>query len=186
MKTVFVDNIAIKSLKKTQDLDKLEYMISFDPLDQESVDYFAKKGIKLISYEDLLAKGKSNLVDYNDPKYQTLPDDCITFSYTSGTTGPPKGAMMSHRNFVAVCAGVFNNKDCDFNYNDVILSYLPLPHILEREFLYIAFAVGASVVFYSGDITKIKDDLALVRPTIFASVPRLLVRFHDVMQAKFK
>jgi long-chain acyl-CoA synthetase len=48
------------------------------------------------------------------------------------------------------------------------------------------FNVGASIVFYSGDVAKIKDDLALVQPTIFVSVPRLFSRFYDVLQAKLK
>jgi len=56
----------------------------------------------------------------------------LTFSYTSGTTGPPKGAMISQQNFASFCAAVANCKDTGFNKNDVGLSYLPLPHILER------------------------------------------------------
>jgi long-chain acyl-CoA synthetase len=67
----------------------------------------------------------------------------------------------------------------------VALSYLPLPHILEREFLFGLLAVGARVVYYSGDVQKIKDDLAVVQPTIFVSVPRLFSRFHEVLKGKF-
>lgn len=48
------------------------------------------------------------------------------------------------------------------------------------------FYVGATIVYYSGDVMKLKDDLALVKPTIFVSVPKLFSRFHDVIQAKFK
>ena len=48
------------------------------------------------------------------------------------------------------------------------------------------FCVGATIVFYSGDVAKIKDDLALVQPTIFVSVPRLFSRFYDVLNAKLK
>lgn len=186
MKTIFVDNPSLKSLRKTQDLDKLQWIVSFDPLDQESIEYFASKGIKLISYSDLLAKGKEKPVDYNDTKFKIQPEDCCTFSYTSGTTGPPKGAMMSHKNFASLCTATQINKDFKVNNSDIILSYLPLPHILERSFLYVLWSVGGSVVYFNGDITKIKDDLALVRPTVFASVPRLYTRFYDVIQAKFK
>lgn len=45
--------------------------------------------------------------------------------------------------------------------------------------------VGASIVYFSGDVQKIKDDLALVKPTIFVSVPRLFSRFHEVLRSKF-
>jgi long-chain acyl-CoA synthetase len=58
MRTIFVDSGAIKSLKKTKDLDRLKFIISFDPIDTESTNYFEQKGIKLISYSDLLARGK--------------------------------------------------------------------------------------------------------------------------------
>lgn len=79
-----------------------------------------------------MAEGKKNQIDFNKKEYNVSPTDCLTFSYTSGTTGPPKGAMMSHRNFAAFIGSVLANPDTGFNKNDVVLSYLPLPHILER------------------------------------------------------
>ena len=126
------------------------------------------------------------MINYNDAQFKVEPKDCMTFSYTSGTTGPPKGAMISHKNMTSFCAAVSLNKDTGFCSTDVALSYLPLPHILEREFLSSLFYAGATVVFYSGDVAKLKDDLALVKPTLFVSVPRLFSRFYDVLQAKFK
>ena len=133
-----------------------------------------------------MAKGKQKLVDYNDAQFNVETTDCLTFSYTSGTTGPPKGAMISHKNMASFCAAVCFNKDTGFCQTDVALSYLPLPHILEREFLASLIYAGATIVFYSGDVAKLKDDLALVKPTIFLSVPRLFSRFYDVLTAKFK
>lgn len=124
-------------------------------------------------------------MDYKREEFKVLPDDCLTFSYTSGTTGPPKGAMISHRNFVSFIASERFHKDTHFCESDVALSYLPLPHILEREFDFDLLSVGARIVYYSGDVQKIKDDLALVQPTIFVSVPRLYSRFYDIIKAKF-
>ena len=65
------------------------------------------------------------------------------------------------------------------------LSYLPLPHILQREFDYTMMYKGAKIVYFSGDVLKLKDNLALVRPTIFVSVPRLYSRFYEVLKQKF-
>ena len=113
------------------------------------------------------------------------PSDCLTFCYTSGTTGPPKGAMLASRNFCSFLAALVHNKDVKFTCEDSIISYLPLPHVLERELVYGVLYVGGKITYYSGDIQKIKDDLALVKPTIFVSVPRLLSRFHDVIKKKF-
>lgn len=77
------------------------------------------------------------------------------------------------------------NKHTGFSSKDVVLSYLPLPHVLERELLYTMLGCGGSIVYFSGDAAKIKDDLALVKPTIFISVPRLFSRFYDVIKKKF-
>jgi long-chain acyl-CoA synthetase len=93
--------------------------------------------------------------------------------------------MISHRNFVSFITASKLNKDCNFSPNDVCISYLPLPHILEREFVYSMLAAGAKVVFFSGDVQKIKDDLVIVKPTIFLSVPRLYSRFYEVLKSKF-
>jgi long-chain acyl-CoA synthetase len=139
----------------------------------------------LIPFKQLLEQGKANPVDYNQEEYKVLPNDCITFSYTSGTTGPPKGAMISHRNFASFVAAVKFHKDARFYETDVALSYLPLPHILEREFDYALLSSGSSIVCFSGDVQKLKDDLAIVKPTLFLSVPRLYSRFYDVMKGKF-
>jgi len=67
-----------------------------------------------MSYADLMAEGKKQLVDYNHPLYNVKQNDCLTFSYTSGTTGPPKGAMISHQNFASFCGVVTTNKDTGF------------------------------------------------------------------------
>ncbi len=115
LKTMFVSDGAVKALKKTADLASLKTIVSFDPIDADSIKYFEEKGIQLISYPDLLAKGKQNLVNYKDAKFKVEPTDCLTFSYTSGTTGPPKGAMISHRNLASFCAAVAFNKDTKFN-----------------------------------------------------------------------
>lgn len=64
LKTLFVNDSAVKALKKTTDLASLKFIISFDPIDADSIKYFEEKGIKLISYSDLLAKGKEKLIDY--------------------------------------------------------------------------------------------------------------------------
>ena len=57
-------------------------------------------------------------------------DTCLTFSYTSGTTGPPKGAMLSHRNILAFIRGISCHPDIGVREDDVYASYLPLPHVM--------------------------------------------------------
>lgn len=94
--------------------------------------------------------------------------------------------MLAQRNFCSFLAALLiQNKDVKITTEDVVLSYLPLPHVLEREVMYGVLYIGAKAVFSSGDVLKIKDDLALVKPTIFVSVPRLFSRFYEVIKKKF-
>lgn len=94
--------------------------------------------------------------------------------------------MLSHRNFTSLFAALNALEDIRFRDTDVTLSYLPLPHVLERAVVTCYLVYGGFVVFYSGDVTKLKDDIALVRPTTFISVPRLFVRFFDAINKKFE
>jgi long-chain acyl-CoA synthetase len=88
----------------------------------------------------------------------------MTFSYTSGTTGDPKGAMLSHKNFVGVAAMFCTLIKCDgYSENVVYISYLPLPHVLEIIFVSIMCILGYSMGFYSGDVLKLKEDLIALR-----------------------
>ena len=92
---------------------------------------------------------------------------------------------MSHINFTSLLAALKENKYANIGESDIVLSYLPLAHLLEREFLYMLLAFGGTIVYFTGDIQKIKDDILLVKPTLFVSVPRLYNRFYDAIKKKF-
>jgi long-chain acyl-CoA synthetase len=103
------------------------------------------------------------------------PDDLLTIVYTSGTTAEPKGVMLSHRNVltnVAVVTDVLH-----VTAADSFLSVLPAWHMYERIMDYLALATGAQLVYT--DRRRIKEDLAGVKPTVFAAVPRIWEMLHD-------
>ncbi|CAL5209711.1 unnamed protein product [Lathyrus oleraceus] len=129
-------------------------------------------GVQIISYTKLISQGRSNLQPFRPPK----PDDIATICYTSGTTGTPKGAVLTHQNFIANVAGTSLGEK--FNPNDVYISYLPLAHIYERANQVMTVYFGIAVGFFQGDNMKLIDDLAVLRPTIFCSVPRLYNRIY--------
>lgn len=83
---------------------------------------------------------------------------------------------------VAVCT---SRCKIEINKDDTHISYLPLAHVMERILFYTMIWYGAWVGMYGGDILKIKEDLAVLKPTIFASVPRLFNKMHDAIKKIF-
>ncbi|CAI9769006.1 unnamed protein product [Fraxinus pennsylvanica] len=116
--------------------------------------------------------GQSNIYPFCPPK----PEDIATICYTSGTTGTPKGVVLSHSNLIASIAGA--TLSIKFHPSDIYISYLPLAHIYERANQILSVYYGVAVGFYQGDNMKLMDDLAALRPTIFSSVPRLYNRIY--------
>ncbi|KAK2726075.1 long-chain-fatty-acid--CoA ligase 1-like isoform X3 [Artemia franciscana] len=108
------------------------------------------------------------------------PDDLCTVCYTSGTTGNPKGVMLSHENVIAdVSAVTLQLGDQRPRSSDVMLSFLPLAHMLERTCHVSVYMQGGSIGFYGGDIRNLMEDFKALRPTITPAVPRLLNRIYD-------
>lgn len=133
------------------------------------------KGIQYFTFSQITQAGRENIQPFADVK----PEDISFFSYTSGTTGRPKGAMISHKNVINVIGGSTNSiPDIEMIY----LSYLPLAHVLEKLIYTTIVYRGGQYGLFSGNIRKIKEDLAILRPTIFASVPRMYNRFYDLIQ----
>lgn len=137
-------------------------------------DKAAEKQVKVFTVDEVVEVGRQN------PRPFRLPrgSDVAFFCYTSGTTGNPKGALITHESFISCLCGI-RQTGVDMYEDDVHLSYLPLPHVFERGILTSCLAKGASVGFYQGDPLKILDDLQALRPTVFPSVPRLLNRIYD-------
>ncbi|XP_048529323.1 long chain acyl-CoA synthetase 6, peroxisomal-like isoform X2 [Triticum urartu] len=135
----------------------------------------AAAGVEIITYSRLHSQGKMSSQTYRPPK----PEDVATICYTSGTTGTPKGAVLSHENLIANVAG--SSLGVKFYPSDVYISYLPLAHIYERANQIALLHYGVAIGFYQGDNLKLMDDLAALRPTVFASVPRLYNRIYSAI-----
>ncbi len=109
-------------------------------------------------------------------------DDLATLVYTSGTTGRPKGVMLSH-------AAILWNAEAASRFvpplpSDVFLSILPLAHAFERTLGHYYAMMGGSTTAYARSIDLLREDLATIRPTVFIGVPRLYERIHAAAMEK--
>jgi long-chain acyl-CoA synthetase len=109
------------------------------------------------------------------------PHDTVTLLYTSGTTGNPKGVMLSHDNIMSNIRSV--SKVFHFNQTDRTLSFLPINHVFERTVNYYFQSRGLSI-FYAENLGTITDNLREVKPNVFITVPRLLEKVYDKIIGK--
>jgi long-chain acyl-CoA synthetase len=138
----------------------------------------ALPGPRIVGLSAWLAAGEASLAPASAPG----ADDLAAIVYTSGTTGKPKGVMLTHRNVVANVQAIL--RSIEVNADDLFLSFLPLSHTFERTAgYYLPMAAGACVAF-ARSIPQLAEDLRQVRPTVLVSVPRIYERVHAALQSR--
>ncbi|KAG6002910.1 hypothetical protein E4U21_002521 [Claviceps maximensis] len=169
-------------IKLAPHIPTLKIIVSMDPLNsgelpgQSKADVLnelaAQHGIKIYSMGEVEKIG----LESGRPVRGAAWDDIATINYTSGTTGTPKGVVLTHGN--AISANAAGRLGGQVKEADIHMSYLPLAHIYGRLIDHIALSEGAAVGFFRGDVAGLVDDLKILKPTGFISVPRLFNRFN--------
>jgi long-chain acyl-CoA synthetase len=142
---------------------ELALFISMEPVESD---------IEVLCFDQILELGKLYIPSesYEDRRNSVRAADLASLVYTSGTTGEPKGTMLSHQNFAAAIGMAevwFPVKP-----TDTFLSFLPLCHVFERVTHYLSLTLGTHT-YYAESIFKVQENLAEVQPVIMQSVPRL-------------
>lgn len=151
-----------------KDMPSVEKIILFDAK-EPSVDEY-------LQFDDLKKLGKK-------PEAETVsPDDIATIVYTSGTTGEPKGVMLTHRNIVSNAFAAI--KHCGFTQDDSVLSYLPLAHMLERTCDYYCVLFAGGCIGYAERMETAAKDADKIRPTFVLAVPRAIEKVYAVATKK--
>jgi long-chain acyl-CoA synthetase len=135
-----------------------------------------------VAYEALLAAGESAIAEEPDGHFERVlrdrkPEDLATLVYTSGTTGNPKGAMLTHGNITSNVTSSI--EPMPIKAGDRALNILPLSHILERMVDFVFLYKGVEIA-YAENVANVADNLQELKPHMFAAVPRLF----EKMQAR--
>ncbi len=134
-------------------------------------------------WTELVEEGKKNqkASEVEAIKNSIKPNDLLTILYTSGTTGNPKGVMLSHNNLLSNSFASENL--CPFKASWKALSFLPLNHVYERMLTTLYMYKGISI-YYAESLETIGDNLKEIKPEAFSTVPRLLEKVYDKIVAK--
>ncbi|XP_058496329.1 long-chain-fatty-acid--CoA ligase 1a isoform X1 [Solea solea] len=152
-------------------------IVLMEALDSGLVERGRDCGVEVLSLKDFEALGEANLQKPLPP----TPQDLALICFTSGTTGNPKGAMLTHGNVIANTAAFLRVTQASLrpSCTDVLISFLPLAHMFERVVEGVILIHGARIGYFQGDIRLLMDDLKTLQPTVFPVVPRLLNRMFD-------
>jgi long-chain acyl-CoA synthetase len=157
----------------------LKTVVCMDEVSNEQRTEAESKGLRLLTMSQVEEMGAKQ----PQPPQPPTADDLYTIMYTSGTTGDPKGVLLTHGNLVAELTGVRHHMSevtkMGFDQNDVHMSYLPLAHSFERAVCFTVLSFGAGIGFFRGLIPELFDDIGALAPTFLVGAPRVWSRLHS-------
>ena len=140
----------------------------------------------LLTFDDLRSLGRQRLRQHPatvDERWRELrPGAVATIVYTSGTTGPPKGTMITHANVSETIRSL--TSVISVGPTDRFLSFLPLSHIAERCTSHLGQIISGGETWFARSLATVAEDLRACRPTIFFAVPRVWEKFQQAVQAE--
>jgi long-chain acyl-CoA synthetase len=167
-----------KYLEVRKELPRVEKVIVFD---LEGLRHFRDPGV--MSFEELLNAGRTfaeTKPELFEQRFQeSQAEDLAILVYTSGTTGPPKGAMLSHRNILT--AMTLLDQANPVLETDELLSYMPLCHVAERNMSVFNAIAHGYVVNFAENLETVPENLREIQPTLFFAPPRIWEKFYSTL-----
>ncbi|CAL1288536.1 unnamed protein product [Larinioides sclopetarius] len=161
---------ALKVLRNVKDVPSLKSLVMVEPITPQ-IEKLAKEGnINILQFSKLEELGRNSLHDLVLPK----ADDLFCIPYTSGTTGVPKGVMLTHRSMIACVASLVIGYGEAGMFGGTIMSYLPPAHIYEIVSEVASIYFARRIAFYTGDVKKLMDEVRILKPDILPLVPRIM------------
>jgi len=172
-----------KALAVIDGCASLRHIVVIDPKGMRDYHHEA-----LLTFDELVATGRAAAAtepDWFDESVAAVrPDDVACIVYTSGTTGPPKGAMLTHRNCLAGARAFVDGFGIDSATTTV--SYLPLCHVAERMWsIYLSLLVAPTVNF-AESVDTVQRDIYEIAPTFFGAVPRIAEKMQAGVEIKIR
>jgi long-chain acyl-CoA synthetase len=166
--------------KKRDELPHLERVVMIN--DAEAL---ADQDDMVVGFDEFLEEGRDHLEEVEQRIDAIAMPDVATMVYTSGTTGDPKGVMLTHKN-LAFTADVAKQVVGGRQPEDCMVSYLPLSHIAEQMFtIHLASTFGYPI-WFAESLEKVRDAIKAARPTIFFGVPRVWEKFKSAMEGRLE
>jgi long-chain acyl-CoA synthetase len=139
----------------------------------------AAASLQAISLDEVRERGrKRSAEELQSRRAAVRPEDPFTFIYTSGTTGPPKGCVLTHRNYCAIVEMISEARE--IQGDETTYLYLPLAHSYALLVQLAAFALGSTLAYFGGDTRQIVPELQEVKPTYLPSVPRVFEKIYTL------
>lgn len=176
---VLADETHLKAVLQVKDrCPALKHIIMMDKI--------ADAPEEVLHFDDVIKLGE-NFDDKEELERRlesTKIDDMATLIYTSGTTGPPKGVILTHKNFLSNVYQAYNTHKEIFKPDKSCLSFLPLSHSMERTGGWYLAIFNGITIYYAQDAKTVVDDMKEVKPNFLISVPRLFEKIYAGIHQK--